>query len=208
MGKARGLRPNGGQIRSLRRTLGLTQEQFAASCDCTPRTIRSAEKGNALDASTLSRLAKALRVPVPLLCAEIIDSAEIDRNRQIAMEWEDAFFHADLERLLSLHHPDVITELPGSHDLPGGGDFIGIDQLRAHLKDVFSTFRYLTNNDVEFTAAGNKVFQRSHSTWQFLPAQKEFTSVFINEFTFQDSMIVHRRSVSDLSPLHKLIDAL
>ena len=206
MSKERGIKTNGESIRKHRKALGLTQEQLAARCDCSTRTIRSAENGSRVDMTTLSRLANAFAVSIHSLSLDVTDDQDMERNRRIAMEWEDAFFHSDLERLLALHHPDAETVLPGSEGMPAGGNFLGLDQLRDHFRGVFETFEYLENHSNEFTAVGEKVFQRSHSTWRVKANNQQFTSTFINEFSFKDGKIIHRLTVSDLTDVHEALD--
>lgn len=92
MATNRGIESNGEAIREKRKALGMTQEQLAARCDYSVRTIRSAENGSRIDVTTLSGIGNALSVPVHFVSAAVSDANEMEQNRQTAMEWEDAFF--------------------------------------------------------------------------------------------------------------------
>lgn len=197
MARERGIAPCGATIRKYRKQLSITQEEMAAKADCSVRTLRTAENGGPVDASTLSRLAGILRLPVHEISIKKSNENSEERHRRIAMEWEDAFFHGDLDRILPLHQPDVITVVPGQLKSPWSGEFRGRSKLRDHFVAFFSTFKSIENQYVEFSCIGEKVFLRSHSLWRVRSNPKAFSSVWIHEFRFGGGLIAHRVSVTD-----------
>ena len=65
----RGVTANGEVIRAERIARGLTQEKLATLAGLDVKTVRKAEHGKRLDATTLAHIAKALRVELSRLIA-------------------------------------------------------------------------------------------------------------------------------------------
>jgi transcriptional regulator with XRE-family HTH domain len=202
----RGINANGTVIRQARQALGWTQEKFASACDCSTRTVRSAEQGKSLDINTLRLLAGVLDLSVADVSVSPCDNlSTCERNMEIVRQWRAAFFDRDVERILSFHHPDSVLILPGTEDLPHGGNCAGLEQLRAYYAGVFSMSRFEIMHDERIDAFENLVFHRATVTARILPTDKTFRTTHVNQFQFEDELIIHRETVADYSKLREAI---
>lgn len=196
----RGIKTNGDRICDLRKAVGWTQEELAAAADCATRTLRNAEQGKAIDAATLAKVATALGVSISEVSAH--ESPQQQRNIDITKQWKQAFIDADVDRLLSLHHPDTVLELPDAEGLPHitpTATFRGLKELRRHFEGVFSDFRWLESYDDVYDAKDSLVFHRNRSLFRGVKTGRETISKFYNELEFADGLIIRRLSMADLA---------
>ena len=196
----RGLTANSAAIRQLRKAKAWTQEDLAAACRCSSRTIRNAERGDRIDTSIVAVIAERLETSIATITESMAaDPSPTQQNVKIVQEWLGAFMAADIQRIAPLHHPETTLELPGTEGMPGGGHFAGHEQVRDHLLEVFSIFEPLLAADEEFDAVDNLVFHRSTMTGKNRNTGYEFASRYFNEFEFQDGLIMRRMTISDLT---------
>lgn len=201
----RGMAPNGEVIRVFRKSQGWTQEALAVACDCTARTIRNAESGERIDGATLAAIAAALGAELADVAGDAIagNKAVADHGLiQTTLDWEEAFLAADIDRLLSLHHPQTLLEVPGGAGMPGLGEgeiVRGAEALREHFVEVFKVFRLAAVLERQFDVKANLVFYRSVATVRAAPTGDEFTTKFYNELEFEDGLILRRTTISDLT---------
>ena len=198
---ARGIEANGNEIKLSRKRMGWTQEQLAAEADCAARTIRAAEQGKRVDATTLYAIATALSVSVETLSVIPVTSATCqNRNKETVTKWVDAYIGHDLELLLSLHHPDTVLELPGTAPILSKSRWEGLEELREHLtNDVMKVFEFQNVQQQQLDAVDDLVFHRSVMTGLIRANGASVTAAYFNEFRFLDDKIIWRRTVSDLS---------
>lgn len=111
----RGVTANPDAIRGARCQAGWTQEQLAAASDCDVKTIRKAETPNKrVDLKVIVGIANALsRQPheliVPHAESPVAKQGSLHPERlERVKQWSEAFLHADVPRLLSLHTADCI----------------------------------------------------------------------------------------------------
>ena len=202
----RGIETKGDVIRQARISLGWTQEELAHQSGCAARTVRSAEKNQRLDLETVNLISAALALPISEIANSPATSDELQKSHiEIVLDWQDANEAADIERILAFHSADTILELPDTANMPAGGDFDGIDQLRNHLTELFTVFRIKSVADVNIDACGQLVFHRTTTTVASVATGKKSTTRFLNEFEFADRKICRRTAISDLSGLKEIL---
>jgi len=195
----RGLTPAGDVIRDRRKVLGWTQEELATRVRCNSRTVRNAEQGKRIDGNTLSAIAKAMDMTLPEI--SVSEENQQQRHIEIVHEWIEAFFEADIPRLLAFHHPETELELPGAGTMPGipeTATFKGLEALREHFTSIFSMLRFIRILEQTFDTQGALVFHRSTAIMRGNDTGREATTKFYNEFEFRDGLILRRVTISDL----------
>ena len=196
----RGLLADGNAIRQFRKKKTWTQEDTADACGCSVRTIRNAERGDRIDSRTLVGLANVLGATIEsIIKPEAIEVSIAEQHVQTVRDWLDAFMTKDVERLMQFHHDDTVLELPGTYDMPAGGNFIGKQQVRHHFNTLFPTFDPVEVHDEEFDAVGKLVFHRSTMTGKNRKTGYEITARYFSEFEFKDALIIRRMTISDLT---------
>ena len=107
----RGIFPDGEAITSIRRLIGLTQEQLAAHADCDVKTVRRAEKGEPVDLRTLARIASGLGVE----CERVTQSMMSDQatgvqsesvDELVVEQWFSAWASADIKQMMQCFDPN------------------------------------------------------------------------------------------------------
>ena len=207
----RGIPASGADIRRLRHMHGWTQESLAAAADCTPRTVRNAEAGAPIDASTLGRLADALQTPFSTLLAQSASPAvtDSDANKQVFRAWSMAFCDQDIATLLGLFDRDIVIEIPASEDLPGGGTHRGRAAVKAHLQAVFTEVRTLADSVVDqgqLHAADDRVFWRGWATGVVVATGMEFQSHVTHDFRFVTGGIAQIVTILDTTEMRRALD--
>lgn len=211
----RGIQVNSEALRQLRKAKGMSQEGLAGVCGCSTRTVQNAERGKPMDAATLALFSEALAAPLEQLlpppgAAASTNGDQRARNIETVKQWLAAFHAMDIDRLVALHHPDSVIELPGTKDMPaevGVGSFQGRDAARQHYEAVFSIFEPLETKDDVFDATANLVFHRGTMTTKNNATGYEFTARYFNEFELEDGLILRRMTISDLTEHHRSFEA-
>jgi len=202
----RGLNPQGDAVRSARKALGLTQEALALRAACDVKTIRSAEKGARIDASTLNRIADALQRPTAsLLSAADVPAAQLEANIRLYWQWQAASNRRGIEGMLACYHPDATVNIAGADDLPGGGEFQGLDAIREQwtaAQEAFETDE-LTPDQVQVDAMADLVFARALGRARVRATGVEFTSFGVQEFLIKDDKILRHTIVVDTAAIRR-----
>ena len=204
----RSAEPNGEAILSLREANGWTQEDLAKATDCSVRTIRNAEQGKRIDLKTLKDLAQALNVPIPSIMKRSTQLPQEKHHVQITRQWVNLYLQCDINGLLKLHHPETTLDVPGAENLPAGEiteGVIDIETLKRHLVNAFKIFRLHEIHEQFFYGCGEMVFHCSKASFLAVPTGEILIVDSINEFTFRDGLIYHRRSLTDTVPFRDSI---
>lgn len=203
----RGIEVNGTAIRLARQFRNWTQEQMGEECSCSVRTIRAAEAGRRIDHATLQRMADALEMSTTSITkSQRISLPERERNMQTVRQWRAAFFAQDVESLLRLQHPDCAVSLPGTDELPHGGNFKGVPELRAHYRGVFESVLFRDLHEERLSAVEHQVFHWSTVTVVVLATQQEFTATHASRFEFSADKIIFRETVADYSKFREALE--
>ena len=150
--------------------------------------------------STLLAVAEVFHVSLAeISIASTKATQNSDRLKELVLEWEAAYVDCDVERLLPMHHPDSLLEIPGSEQMPAGGKFSGREALKHHLEEVFQVFRVERVIERYIDVAENVVFHRPLAVMHTVPTNQRFEARFLNEIEFQDDLIVRRMVLVDLS---------
>jgi len=214
----RGIETDGARIRNLRKARGWTQEELAAAVPCSVRTVRNAEQSQRIDPATLSQISNALKVRlVEVSATDMVSHDQIERNKQIEFDeircgvvrqWLEAYCKQDVPRLLSLFTSDIVIEIPGSKDLPGGGVHHGIAEVRTHLEASFAHFQTLpvASDDYDLHSSGDRVFYRSWASAVSRTTGDTFTAHVTHEFQFVDEKILRIVTVFDTAAMRRTLD--
>ena len=195
-----GIPTNGEMVRSLRKRRAWTQEQLATVCDCSVRTIRSAERGRRLNVETLNQIAAVLEVPMTsLVNAPPVSKSDLQRRCDLIRDWHDCYLEQRVGRLLEMHHRETFLELPGTQGMPAGGDFHGIEQHIEHYEEAFQVFPIIEVKELPIDAVNDRVFARPTATLRSEATGQEFTLTHANVFKIFEGKIVHRITYMDLS---------
>ncbi|MEZ6130773.1 MAG: helix-turn-helix domain-containing protein [Planctomycetaceae bacterium] len=206
----RGAEVNGERIVALRKARGKTQEQLAAAADIDVTTLRNMERGRRrFDLRTILSIADVLEVDWTEVVVGLDDPAvSRERNVAVAKHWHEAFLAGDVARLLTLHTPDTVLELPGTEGLPAASCLSGIEALQQFLEDFFQVFRvvWVAAEDFQIHATDNLVFLRTTAAIEFLPKRRSYTARHVNEFEFLNGLIRRRTSIADYAGLRQLLE--
>lgn len=196
----RGIKTNGEQLRQLRQARGWTQEEMASAVGCSERTIRNAERGERIDLGTLRQMAECLSVDlVAVSCPLDSDQQELDRNKQVVLDWEAAMIAADVDRVMTFYAPQAVEIIPGSAGLPGVGRADGIAQVREHMAAALSAFEILSIKQRKIDATENMVFHRVEAVLRAQPTGRTFEATILNEIELENQKIVSRLVLADLT---------
>lgn len=194
----RGLQVNGPVVRAERKALGLTQEGLAAAASCDVKTIRNAEKGLRVDAATIKRVADALQQSLAAIIASGESPQQLtEQNIAVFWAWQNASNARDLEGMVRCYDDDATVHIVGAEGLPGGGEFQGLDAIRAQWRQALDAFQTeeLTKEKVNVDAVGDFVFARATATAVIRATGQSFTSFGIHELFIQDGKI-HRHTIA------------
>lgn len=161
-----GFRLQGSLLKRYRNQALLTQEQLAASADCSDRVIRKAEAGGVLRYETIELIVAALQCNgVPVTVQELLIG-----NKYIAKNLMEAL---DLHGVLLTRHfrqfsPGVRMNVAGLTDLiPFAGSWRGISGINQHLKQFFHTFQRKTPAPAKsYLESEGEVVVRFKDLWQ------------------------------------------
>jgi ketosteroid isomerase-like protein len=183
----------------------LTQDSLALRAHCDVKTIRNAEKGVRLDASTLKRIADALGRPLGAFWSDYLDAEAPQRNMKLFWEWQEASNRRDVEGMVRCYHPEGTVLIPGAEGLPGGGEFRGLDAIRAQWTEAINAFdtEELTREDLQVDAVGDYVFARAWATAVARATGLRFTALGIHEFVVQDGKFLRHTLVVDTAAIRQ-----
>jgi transcriptional regulator with XRE-family HTH domain len=187
----RGVLANGSAIVAFRLERGLTQDQLAAEARLDVKTIRKAEQGQRIDASTLSRLSMALGADLSRLIANSTAAPDEQLSwRDIILRWREVWEAHDMEGMLPYYHPDATVTLPGGPALPIGGAFRGRDEIRRLHEIVWSTVPQepMTGDDFTLVVNGDSVTMTGQRTI-YLPTGEPMLLSCVMLFQIRDNQI-------------------
>ncbi|MGD9637205.1 MAG: nuclear transport factor 2 family protein [Pirellulales bacterium] len=204
----RGVEVHGAELRRRRKELGLTQESLAHSAQCDIKTIRNAEGGRRLDASTVKRIADVVELPLrAIIVEEEISQRVAERNAQLFHDWQAASNRRDVEAMLELYQDDAVVVIPGANDLPGGGEHRGKEAIGRQWHEAFEAFltEELTPDRYKLDAVGDYVFARGTATAVVRATGQSFTGMAIHELQIQDGKILRHTIVVDTTDMRRCL---
>lgn len=169
----------------------MTQEALATRSGVDARTVRNVERGNRVDAETLRRLASALGVNASGLARP----SEQDGGEPAAgviRGWEDAFFDADVDRLVACYRGDAVMLLPSSPAIEGSA------AIRGAFEAAFEAYRFERLTRSVLNVVGAKVFLESGRVCMTSRADRTTTdAVAVHIFDVDNGMIIEHAGFYD-----------
>ena len=178
--------PNGQEIRKLRLTKALTQQEFVKGCGITQRTLQRAEKGERIGSQFISTIAKRLEVPPEQIIlsdkkqtepqGDVIVRLQPVKGLQL-IDWlqvplgEDRlkyFFHVDPNSVVAGMIADVIEFCDECHIRPGKAFLGPTERIRA-IGTLNDKLLELASQEVGVFASINFLWDvelRKSNTWR------------------------------------------
>lgn len=206
----RGLRVDGETVRHRRSELALTQESLAGLVGCDIKTIRNAEKGNRLDATTVRRLADVLGQSLADLV--VADSESLQKSIvsvDLFHRLQASYNERDVDALVAFYHPLGAIVVAGAEGLPGGGRFEGLEAIRRHYEESFAAFHteQIGPDRYKIDAVGDTIFARGVASALHRLSGQQFTALLVHEVQIQDSLILLHTIVTDTAAVRDAVNA-
>lgn len=195
----RGVAVDGEFVKERRRTLGLTQESLAIRVDCDVRTIRNAERGNNVDATTLKAIATALDVAL----SDVAKTKSFDRsdreNVACIQRWQAAFFAGDVESLVGTYATEGSLQLPSAQPVRGHA------ALSAAYRKTFGEYAFEIAADPKISVEKDRVFLESGAVRiTILSRDTIVEAAAVHVFLMDEAKIIEHAAFYDTSPFMDL----
>ena len=157
---SRSVRVNGDQLRKFRLSRGWTQTDLARISGYSPRLIRKAESGSAVDIETVRVLAQALSTED----MQVIQRQLTIDNLHIAKAWMDALNRDGKDMVSSIADhlsDDFVFHCPGDPSIaPFAGTWNGAEGLNQFFAIYFSVFQRIPTEDIVYSVGDDLVVAR------------------------------------------------
>jgi uncharacterized protein len=118
-------------------------------------------------------------------------------NRQIIEDAYKNYAAGNMSAVLACFDKDIIWERPGAPFIPFSGIFIGIDKVTKMFAIQATTLSIKKFTPEKICTNEDTVVAMGHDAVEVIATGKEYSSDWVQAFTFKDKKIIHVRVYLD-----------